>query len=124
MATAFKILLGLSPVLAIVLFFVLSQQHSQDSEVAVAKEQLALETAQFNESFEQSEVELSDSNSSVAYHSVKRDEYKAEAEVITSKRKEAVKKRSELQEKTEKEFSEMEKSLDSFNDKESEDFDF
>ena len=122
MGTAFKILLGLSPVLAIVLFFVLSQQHSQDVEVAVAKEQLALETSTFNESFEQSEVELADTNASATYHVAKRDEYKAEAEVIKKKRRAAVEKHKRLQKKTEKEFAEMEDSLDSFDKQDGFDF--
>jgi len=116
MGMAFKLLLGFSPVLALILYFVLDQQNKQDANIAVEKEDMVINIAKFNESFEQSEMEFADTNKSKIYHLKKRDEHIKEVKTILKKREEKIKRAEELRKNSEKGFAEMEATLDNFDD--------
>lgn len=121
MGMLFKVLLGMSPVVAILLYVVLGQQENREAKIDVRQVEMKIDTERFNESFEQSEIEFADTNKSKIYHTKKRDEHIENVDVILENRIKAKERAKKLQQKSEVNFAEMEKTLDNFDDK---DFDF
>ena len=108
MGTWLKVLLGLSPALAIVLYFVMQEYQKSDVQMAEKHLETTMQINTFNRDFELGLSEMADSAENKRMHLVFADQHASKNEKILAEKEEAERKRKALEAKSEENLKDME----------------
>ena len=121
MTDLWKLLLGLSPVVAVVLYFIMQQQAVYDKEAAYKEETFNLHVAEFDRDFTEDSIKFAHTKAQKKTLKLRAEEKDLEAQNIKFEREAAKQKKIAAKKRAEKELAEIDKEVANVKE---EDFDF
>jgi len=113
MSKMFMLLLGMSPVIAIILYFVLQKQDQFDKQIEVHSVNMVLSEKKFDRDFYENEAEFTADKKIKESKLKKAENVNKEIKEIEERKKEAERKRREAELKAEQELENIDKELES-----------